>query len=120
MREGKHDVPRWLIGALLVAACSCANAHDLKRADLDAWFEGLHSIGSGHCCEAKEAQALDDSDWDTKDNHYRVRLNGNWYDVPDNSVVKEPNLAGHALLWVNLLQLGGVPTIRCFLPGTWS
>jgi hypothetical protein len=108
-----------MIGALLVVACSCANAHDLKRADLDKWFEGLKSISGGLCCAGREAKELDDSDWDTKDNHYRARLNGNWYDVPDNAVVKERNLVGRALLWVTP-QVGHAPTIRCFMPGTWS
>jgi hypothetical protein len=74
--------------------------------------------GSGHCCQKSEAKALDDSDWDTKDSHYRARLNGDWYDVPDNAVVKEPNLVGQALVWV--YAYGGALTIRCFLPGTMT
>jgi hypothetical protein len=112
---------RWL-PVLLLVGCSIADAHDQKRPDLDSWFNGLQSAGSGLCCHGREAKELDDSDWDTKDAHYRVRLNGDWYDVPDNAVVKERNLVGHALVWVYVHRYGEMPilTIRCFLPGTWS
>ena len=113
---------RWLIGALVIVACSCANAHDQKIPDLDSWFQGLQSASSGLCCHGRDYKELDDSDWDTKDNHYRVRLNNNWIDVPDNAVVKEKNLVGRALVWVYVQRYGEVPIlmIRCFLPGTWS
>jgi hypothetical protein len=99
----------WLLWILF---SGLAHAHDPKRPDLDKWFDGLTS--NVLCCDKKEVKELDDSDWDTQDGHYRVRLNGNWYVVPDAAVVKEPNKMGRALLWFN-----GV-IIRCFLPGTWS
>ena len=97
-------------------------AHDMNRTELDMWFEKLSSPGNGLCCKGEEAKELDDSDWDTKDNHYRVRLNGNWHDVPDYAVVKEKNLVGRALVWVYVQRpLGEIRiTIKCFLPGTWS
>jgi hypothetical protein len=120
---------RWLIGLLLVVAFSVfllvlrANAHDPNRPELDKWFDSLQSKGKGPCCNKREAKELDDSDWDTKDNHYRVRLNGNWYDVPDSSVVTERNLVGRAVVWVWIHQKYNAKNelmIRCFLPGTWS
>jgi hypothetical protein len=76
------------------------------------------------CCSGKDYKELDDSDWDTVNSHYRVRLNGNWYDVPENAVVKEKNRFGRALVWTAFTYSfsSGVRTmtIRCFLPGTWS
>jgi hypothetical protein len=113
------------IGLMTMYACHPANAHDLSKPELDKWFQGLSSPNGGLCCDGRDAKELDDSDWDTKDNHYRVRLNGEWYDVPDNAVVKEKNLVGRALVWVLAVPMssyvaGRRATIKCFLPGTWS
>jgi hypothetical protein len=108
----------WLLAILLIVGLSYAHAHDAKRPDLDKWFDGLTSAGSGLCCHEREAKELDDSDWDMKDAHYRVRLNGGWIDVPEVAVVKEKNLVGRALVWV--YAHGGTLTIRCFLPGTMT
>jgi hypothetical protein len=84
------------------------HAHDQHRADLDGWFNSLRSEqAGGFCCNGKEAKQLDDSDWDTKDAHYRVRFEGNWYDVPEKAVVKERNLLGRALVWVYVQRLYG-------------
>jgi hypothetical protein len=91
---------RRLLAALLLVGCSIANAHDPKRPDLDDWYRGLQSSGAGHCCDKSEAKQLDGSDWDMKDGHYRVRFKGDWLDVPDNALVKQPNLVGPALVWI--------------------
>jgi hypothetical protein len=128
MRWGEDHIA-WLIGLLLVVAIFVfflvvrANAHDPKRPELDKWFDSLSSEMAGLCCNGREAKALDDSDWDTKDAHYRVRLDGNWYDVPERSLVKQRNLVGHALVWVSVQKFYNGETrtvIRCFMPGTWS
>jgi hypothetical protein len=120
-----------LIGVFVLVVCSSAYAHDPKRPELDKWFDNLQSPGNGLCCHGKEAQELDDSDWETKDNHYRVRLKDGWHDVPDKAVVNGPNLAGRAWVWV--LQVHATPrygqpsnyqgpqsVIRCFMPGTFT
>jgi len=36
----------------------------------------------GPCCSDADGTALSDVDWESKDGHYRVRLNGQWIDVP--------------------------------------
>jgi hypothetical protein len=118
-------VLRWLIGLFVVVAIGLvvvdrANAHDPNRPDLDNWFKGLRSDAIGLCCSGKDYKELDDSDWDTQDNHYRVRLDGKWQDVPANAVVKEKNRYGRALVWTAFSYGRNTITIRCFLPGTWS
>ena len=110
---------RLLLAVLLFVVCGYAEAHDPKRPDLDKWFDGLTSSGF-LCCTGKDYQVLDDSDWDTKDNHYRVRLDGKWLDVPANAVVKEPNRYGRALVWVNFSYMARAISIRCFMPGTMT
>ena len=108
-----------MLGVLLfILFSSLAKAHDPKRPELDKWFDNLTAAGS-LCCTGRDYKVVDDSDWDTQDNHYRVRLDGKWFDVPANAVVKEPNRFGRALVWVNR-NYGVALTIRCFLPGTMT
>ena|ERR1700677_120996 len=83
--------------------------------DQKAWFEHLAS-GKGLCCSSSDGKTVSDVDWDSKDGHYRVRLNGEWIDVPDSAVVKEPNLYGLSVVWP-FLDIDGNVQIRCFLAG---
>ena len=39
-----------------------------------------------------------DVDWESKDGHYRVRLEGQWIDVPDD-VITVPNRFGRTMVW---------------------
>lgn len=92
-----------------------AKAHDPRRPDLDGWFSGLKSNGGGLCCSNMDGTALSDVDWESKNGHYRVRLQNEWVDVPDNTVITEPNRAGPTMVWP--YYMNGKPVIRCFMPG---
>lgn len=96
-------------------------AHDHNRPELDGWYKGLAS-GKGPCCDGSDATHLSDVDWDTKRDgdkvHYRVRIEGEWYDVPDDAVLTEPNKDGRTLVWP-IRGWGGL-TIRCFMPGSMT
>jgi chaperone required for assembly of F1-ATPase len=59
-----------------------------------------------------------DVDWDTKDGHYRVRLDGRRVDVPDQKVVTLPNRIGRPV--VRPHYLNGEPIVRCFMPATMT
>ena len=82
----------------------------------------MHSGGNGvPCCDIADGQKVEDVDWDTsrdaKGNvHYRVRLNKEWIDVPDDAVVNEPNRFGPAVVWP-YSDGDGKTQVRCFLPG---
>jgi hypothetical protein len=89
---------------------------------LHSWFESLHS-GKGPCCSDADGTALSDVDWEAKDGHYRVRIEGQWWDVPDEAVISEPNRAGRTMVWP--VYFRAVDTslrveIRCFMPGTMT
>jgi hypothetical protein len=90
-------------------------AHDHEHPELNGWYESLHS-GKGPCCDSSEAKRVDDADWESKDGHYRVRLDGEWVDVPDDAVVGGPNRAGRTIVWPYYLD--GHPKPRCFMPGS--
>ena len=103
-----------IIFALLITATT-VRAHRHERPDLSAWFSHLTS-GRGLCCDSTEATSIDDPDWESNDGLYRVRIEGQWIDVPPNAVVDEPNKFGPALVWP-YIDMNGRMQIRCFLPG---
>jgi hypothetical protein len=110
-----------LIGTILAAlAVSTAAARDDGRyagSPLKPWFDSLKS-GKGLCCSDADGTALSDVDWESKDGRYRVRLDGEWVDVPDDAVITEPNRAGRTMVWP-LRGYTGV-SIRCFMPGSMT
>jgi len=102
-----------LIASAAVLAGSAAARDDGRYANspLKPWFDSLRS-GKGLC------SAVSDVDWESKDGHYRVRLEGQWIDVPDDAVITVPNRAGRTMVWPVKDSLG--ISIRCFLPGSMT
>jgi hypothetical protein len=90
-------------------------AHDPMRPELNKWFGELKS-GKGPCCSDADGTAISDADWESKDGHYRVKIDGEWIDVPDEAVITEPNRAGQTWVWPIRGYLG--TSIRCFMPGS--
>ena len=108
-----------LIAFTVMAATSTigrARAHDYQHPELNSWYESLHS-GKGPCCDGSDATRVDDADWETKDGHYRVRIDGEWVDVPNDAVVDGPNRAGRTMVWPYYLN-GAFVGVRCFMPGS--
>ncbi len=116
------------IGVFL-AACvwSYAYPHDHARPDLNAWFDSLKS-GNGPCCSNADGTAIADADWASVADamkptvHFKVYLDGEWIDVPDNAVITQPNLAGRTMVWPyrSTGWGGGSWQIRCFMPGSMT
>jgi hypothetical protein len=100
---------------LPISTIGHARAHDYQHPELNSWYESLHS-GKGPCCDGSDAKRVDDADWETKDGHYRVRIDGEWVDVPNAAVVDGPNRAGRTMVWP--YYLNGHPKARCFMPGS--
>ena len=117
-----------LVGGLISAAFShdAVHAHDHEHLELNKWFDSLKS-GKGPCCDGTDAVHVADPDWETKDGHYRVRIDVSsekgkvdmeWLDVPDEAVITEPNRIGRAMVWPIKGYLG--VSIRCFMPGSMT
>jgi hypothetical protein len=110
-----------LLVALLAAGSALGRDLNGRYANspLKPWFDSLRS-GKGPCCSDADGTALSDVDWESRNGHYRVRIEGEWWDVPDEAVIAGPNRAGRTMVWpIYHSPLGG-PTeveIRCFLPG---
>jgi hypothetical protein len=108
--------------ALLVAPFVLWSGNALGRDDgryadspLKPWFDGLRSH-LGPCCSDADGFAVADPDWDSHNGHYRVRLDGEWVEVPDEAVITEPNRAGRTMVWPVKTAFG--VSIRCFMPGS--
>ena len=108
-----------LVVTLLVGLSDSAFARDDGRYANDPlkyWFDNLTS-GNGSCCSFADGLSVSDVEWDTEDGHYRVLLHGEWINVPNSSVVTEPNRYGPAVVWPYMDGDGNI-YIRCFLPGS--
>src|SRR5215207_10763283 len=125
---GRHRAGRWkiplMIGGVLLMLPLAADPGRARDPDgryanspLKQWFDSLRS-GKGPCCSDADGSAVSDVDWETKDGHYRVRIEGEWLDVPEDAVITEPNRAGRTMVWPIKGYLG--MTIRCFMPGSMT
>ena len=100
---------------------------------LKPWFDQLKSR-NGPCCSFADGYVVEDADWDTKNGHYRVRVPKEpdskvmvWIDVPDTSVITEPNKVKRTMVWPVYMYFDdtGVADrysvwIRCFMPGSMT
>jgi hypothetical protein len=105
------------LALILLLLCAPVLAHDANHPELNSWFDHLAS-GKGLCCSFVDGRAVADPDWDSKDGHYRVRLDNQWIDVPDDALITEPNRAGRTMVWTWFLN--GKRAIRCFIPGSMT
>jgi hypothetical protein len=103
------------LGIFLAIFVAPALAHDPSRPELNGWFDKLAS-GRGLCCSLTDGVTVADPDWESRNGHYRVRLLGEWIDVPDDAVITEPNRVGRTMVWLMLFE--DVISIQCFMPGS--
>ncbi len=111
---------RYMLVLLLCLSNTAVTARDDGRyaaSPLKEWFDSLRS-GKGPCCSDADGSAVSDVDWESKGSRYRVRLEGTWYDVPDEALITEPNRVGRTMVWP-IRGYGGI-TIRCFMPGSMT
>ena len=105
------------LALILLLLCAPVLAHDANHPELNSWFDHLAS-GKGLCCSFVDGHAVADPDWDSKDGHYRVRLDNQWIDVPDDALITAPNRAGRTMVWT--WYFNGKKEIRCFIPGSMT
>jgi hypothetical protein len=112
-----------IVGAAVLLAMASQIVHARDRGqyasnpEMKAWFDGLASR-KGPCCSDADGSAVSDVDWETHGGRYRVRIEGEWVDVPEEAVITEPNRVGRTMVWPIRGYLG--MTIRCFMPGSMT
>lgn len=106
---------------LSIASIQLVQARDpdgrYANSPLKQWFDSLRS-GKGPCCSDADGSAVSDVDWESKNGRYRVRIEGEWFDVPEDAVITEPNRVGRTMVWP-IKGYQGL-TIRCFMPGSMT
>ena len=83
------------------------------------WVRGLKDKGGVSCCDTADGFPAE-VEWDNDTGKYRVRIDGEWYVVPDSALLTEPNRLGYATIWYwYSWEVSGKrkPNIRCFIPG---
>jgi hypothetical protein len=109
------------LSVIVAGLVGSVTARDLDgryaNSPLKPWFDQLAS-GKGLCCSVADGETVADPDWESKDGHYRVRLENNWVDVPDDAVITEPNRAGRTIVWP--MRFDNQISIRCFMPGSMT
>jgi hypothetical protein len=81
--------------------------------EIKAWIESLTDDKGIPCCATADGAVPDV--WEMGASHYRVKIHGEWLNVPDAAVIKAPNRLGHAVVWIDASE--DVMGVRCFLPG---
>jgi hypothetical protein len=104
-----------ILGTLFIGSIQARDDGRYAKSELKPWFDRLQS-SKGLCCSDADGFAVSDPDWESHDGHYRVRLDGEWIDVPDDAVITEPNRAGRTMVWPIRGPFG--VSIRCFMPGS--
>src|SRR6266568_3194353 len=110
----KTSILVFTFGILVAGFVSAVQARDdgrYSQSPLKQWFDSLKS-GKGPCCSDADGYALSDVDWESGNGHYRVRIDGEWYEVPDDAVITEPNRVGRTMVWPMRGYQG--LSIRCF------
>ncbi len=115
-----------IIALAAMLAIQFAYARDNGRyanSPLKSWFDRLASR-RGLCCSFADGVVVEDPDWAVVSDvakpevHYRVLIEGQWIDVPDDAVITEPNRLGKTMVWP-MTGVDGI-TVRCFLPGSMT
>ena len=113
------------MGCLVAVSLLCVSAAALARDD-GRWAIQPRTQAvvrqardkRGPCCSDADGFALSDVDWESKDGKYRVRLEGQWHDVPEDALITEPNRVGRTMIWP--VQYPSGIHIRCFMPGAMT
>lgn len=109
-----------LLAALIIASPAIARDDGrYAQSPLKNWFNGLKSKQGVPCCDTADGLRVEDVDWEAADGRYRVRIDGQWVNVPPEALIEQPNLAGPAIVWP-IKNSAGKLEIRCFIPGAGS
>jgi hypothetical protein len=117
-----------LIATLMFCAVS-ATAPAMDRGqfnnvplEIRAWFENMRSPKGILCCSYADGHR---TGYDLRQGQYWVPIEGEWYPVPPESVIKTENPVGEAIVWYlpqgvieGTLPRGEEYRIICFVPSS--
>jgi len=100
------------VALILLLLCTPVLAHDANHPELNSWFDHLARAGKGCAVLSWMAVRSPIQTGDSKDGHYRVRLDNQWIDVPDDALITEPNRAGRTMVWTWYCDLACTPRVK--------
>jgi len=115
---------RPLIASLVFCAVSAAAAIAMDRGqfanvppEVREWFEHLRSPNGVPCCSYADGHR---TGYDMRQGQYWVLIEGEWYPVPSEAVIKTANPVGEAIVWYvsTYADVRADPKYRvlCFVP----
>src|SRR5215470_11970483 len=116
---------RPLIASLVFCAVSATAAIAMDRGqfanvplEVREWFEHLRSPKGEPCCSYADGHR---TGYDMRQGQYWVPIEGDWYPVPPEAIIKTANPVGEAIVWYLPLYNEGTSTgpkyrILCFVP----
>ncbi len=102
-----------LIGGPLIVPAIARDDGRYAQSPLKDWMRGLKDKLGMSCCDEADGEEVEG--WAFGPDGYRVKVKGQWLDVPPSALLTIPNLLGFARAW--LYWENGKPKIRCFIPG---
>jgi hypothetical protein len=118
---------RPLIASLVFCAVGATAAIAMDRGqfanvppEVREWFEHLQSPKGVPCCSYADGHR---TGYDTRQDQYWVPIEGEWYPVPPEAIIKTANPVGEAIVWYLSLHNEGTSTgpkyrILCFVPSS--
>ena len=110
--------------AAVIAGCTAATGHGLGfTREENAWLDRQRAIDGTKCCDERDAHVGENVEWRMVGGRYEVFVNGGWFPVPPERVMRsnpdDPSPWGSAALlfyspgvhWPNGFMLW------CFRPG---
>ena len=88
--------------------------------EIRTWARTLENKLKMGCCASADGWKPEAVEYDIAADHYRVRIEGEWHDVPADALLDGPNKFGFPMVWYYRTYLNGEKSalyIRCFLPG---
>lgn len=88
--------------------------------EIRTWAGTLENKREVGCCASADGWKPEAIEYDIAADHYRVRIDGEWHEVPADAVLDGPNKFGFPVVWYYRTYLNGEKSmvyIRCFLPG---
>ena len=120
---------RPLIASLVFCAVSATAADAMDRGqfanvppEVREWFEHLRSPNGVSCCSYADGHR---TGYDMRQGQYWVPIEGEWYPIPPEAVIKTANPVGEAIVWYQsqsqseyyeVMSTGPKYRILCFIP----
>lgn len=102
-----------LAGALFAVPAHARDDGRYAQSPLKDWVKSLRDKNHVPCCDEADGEEVEG--WSTDGGVYRVKVKGEWLDVPDSALLDIPNRLGFARAWI--FYQDGQARVRCFLPG---